>query len=146
MAIDVKAETEIERAPSEVAAFAMEAENDPRWIGGISTARRLTPPPTDIGTRVERVATFMGRRIEYVMDVVELVPNERIVLKSVKAPFPMRVTYEFVLRDGKTLASVRVQGEPAGFYKIAGGLMAPAVKKNLNGDLKRLKDIVESGA
>jgi hypothetical protein len=41
---------------------------------------------------------------------------------------------------------VRVQGEPAGFYKIAGGLMAPAVKKNLNGDLKRLKDIVESGA
>ncbi len=140
------AETEIGRVPAEVAAFAMEAENDPRWIGGISTARRLTPPPTGIGTRVERVATFMGRRIEYVMDVVELVPNERIVLKSVKAPFPMRVTYEFVLRDGKTLASVRVQGEPAGFYKIAGGLMAPAVKKNLIGDLKRLKAIVESEA
>ncbi|MGH2790928.1 MAG: SRPBCC domain-containing protein [Actinomycetota bacterium] len=140
------AETEIGRVPAEVAAFAMEAENDTRWIGGISTARRLTPPPTGIGTRVERVATFMGRRIEYVMDVVELVPNERIVLKSVKAPFPMRVTYEFVLRDGKTLASVRVQGEPAGFYKIAGGLMAPAVKKNLIGDLKRLKAIVESEA
>ena len=112
MAIDVRAETEIERVPAEVAAFAMEAGNDPRWIGGISTARRLTPPPTGIGTRVERVATFLGRRIEYVMDVVELVPNERIVLKSVKAPFPMRVTYELVLRDGETLASVRVQPEP----------------------------------
>jgi hypothetical protein len=146
MAIDVKAETEIDRPPTDVAAFAMEAENDPEWIGGISTARRLTPPPTAVGTRVERVATFMGRRIEYVMDVIELVENERIVLKSVKAPFPMRVTYEFVPRSGKTLASVRVEGEPAGFYKVAGGLMAPAVKRNLNGDLKRLKGIVESGA
>jgi uncharacterized protein YndB with AHSA1/START domain len=143
MAIDVKAEAEIERPPADVAAFAMEAENDPRWIGGISSARRLTPPPTGIGTRVERVASFMGRRIDYVMDVVELVPNERIVLKSVKAPFPMRVTYEFVPRGGKTLASVHVEGEPAGFYRVAGGLMAPAVKKNLIGDLKRLKSIVE---
>ena len=127
MAIDVKAETEIECAPADVAAFAMEAENDPHWIGGISTARRL-----------------MSRRIEYVMDVIELVPNERIVLKSVQAPFPMRVTYEFLERGDKTLASVRVEGDPSGFYKIAGGLIAPAVKKNLSGDLKRLKAIVES--
>jgi hypothetical protein len=122
----------------------MEAENDPRWIGGISTARRLTPPPTDVGTRVERVARFMKRRIEYVMDVVELVPNKRDVLKSVKAPFPMRVTYEFLERGDKTLASVRVEGDPSGFYKVAGGLMASAVKRNLSGDLKRLKAIVES--
>jgi uncharacterized Fe-S cluster-containing radical SAM superfamily protein len=144
MAIDVKAETEIVCSPADVAAFAMEAENDPRWIGGISTARRLTPPPTDVGTRVERIARFMSRRIEYVMDVIELVPNERIVLESVKAPFPMRVTYEFLERDDKTMASVRVEGDPSGFYKIAGGLMAPAVKKNLSGDLKRLQAIVES--
>jgi hypothetical protein len=144
MVIDVKAETEIECAPADVAAFAMEGENDPRWIGGISTARRLTPPPTDVGTRVERIARFMSRRIEYVMDVIELVPNERIVLESVQAPFPMRVTYEFLERGDKTLASVRVEGDPSGFYKIAGGLVAPAVKKNLSGDLKRLKAIVES--
>ena len=56
----------------------------------------------------------------------------------------MRVTYEFLERGDKTLASVRVEGDPSGFYKIAGGLMAPAVKKNLGGDLKRLKAIVES--
>ncbi|HJR44176.1 MAG TPA: SRPBCC family protein [Actinomycetota bacterium] len=144
MGIDVSASTEIERAPADVAAFAMEAENDTRWIGGISSARRLTDGPTAVGTRVERVASFMGKRIDYVMEVVELEPGRRIVLRSIKSPFPMRVTYAFEPAGAGTRASVRVEGEAEGFYKLAGGLMAPAVRKNLNGDVKRLKGIMES--
>jgi uncharacterized protein YndB with AHSA1/START domain len=146
MGIDVKAETEINRSPEDVAAFAMEAENDTRWIGGISQAARLTPAPTDVGTRVERVASFMGRRIEYVMEVAELQPGRRIVLRSIKSPFPMLVTYSFDPVGSGTLASVRVKGEGEGFYKLTEGLMAPAVRRNLNRDLARLKEILETEA
>ncbi|MGH2754881.1 MAG: SRPBCC family protein [Actinomycetota bacterium] len=145
MGIDVRAETEIARSPADVAAFAMEAENDTRWIGGIREARRLTPGPTAIGTRVERVAHFMGRRIEYVMEVAELEPDRRIALRTIKSPFPMRVTYAFEEAPLGTLASVRVEGDPAGFYKVAGGLMAPFVRRNIAGDVRRLKEILESG-
>lgn len=144
MAIDVKVSGRIDRPPDQVAGFAMEAENDTRWIGGISSARRLTTGPTDVGTRVERVASFMGKRIDYVMDVVELEPGRKIVLRSVKSPFPMKVTYGFERIDSGTEVTLRVEGEPAGFYKLAGGLMAPGVRKNLTSDLKRLKDICES--
>jgi uncharacterized protein YndB with AHSA1/START domain len=144
MPIDVMAESTIARPREEVAAFAMEAENDTRWIGGIRRARRLTAGLTAVGTRVERVAHFMGRRVEYVMEVEELVPGERIVMRSIKSPFPMRVTYSFEERDGATVARVRVQGGPEGFYRIAGGLMAPAVKRSIQGDVKRLKEIIES--
>jgi uncharacterized protein YndB with AHSA1/START domain len=144
MPIDVTAESTIARPRDEVAAFAMEAENDTRWIGGISSAHRLTAGPTAVGTRVERVAHFLGRRVQYVMEVVELVPGERIVMRSIKSPFPMRVTYSFEERDGATVARVRVQGGPEGFYKIAGGLMAPAVRRNIQSDVKRLKEIIES--
>jgi uncharacterized membrane protein len=144
MPIDVTAESTIVRRREEVAAFAMEAENDTRWIGGISSARRLTEGPTAVGTRVERVAHFLGRRVEYVMEVVELVPSERIVMRSIRSPFPMRVTYSFEDRDAATVARVRVEGGPEGFYRIAGGLMAPAVKRNIQADVKRLKELMET--
>jgi uncharacterized protein YndB with AHSA1/START domain len=143
MPIDVTAESTIARRREEVAGVAMEAENDTRWIGGISSARRLTTGPTAVGTRVERVAHFMGRRVEYVMEVVELVPSERIVMRSIKSPFPMRVTYSFEDSDGATVARVRVQGGPEGFYKIAGALMALAVRRNIKADVNRLKEIIE---
>ena len=143
MAIDVTAEAHIARLPEEVAAFAMEAENDTSWIGGISRARRLTPGPTAVGTRVERVASFMRKRIEYVMEVAELEPGRRIVLRSIKSPFPMTVTYSFQPSEAGTRASVRVQGDATGFYKLAGGLMAPAVRKNINADVNRLKALLE---
>src|SRR5688500_4151039 len=108
--IDVIVHIDIARSREAVAAYAMEAENDPRWIGGISSARRLTPPPTGVGTRVERIASFRGKRIEYVMDVVEHVPGKRIVLKTIKGPFPMEVTYGFEDRDNGTRAYIRVAG------------------------------------
>ena len=43
MGIDVSASTRIARPAEKVAAYAMEAENEPAWISGISSARRLTP-------------------------------------------------------------------------------------------------------
>lgn len=142
--IDVTVKTDIARPREAVAAYAMEAENDPTWIGGISSAKRLTPPPTGVGTRVERVASFRGKRIEYVMDVVDHVPGKRIVLKTVKGPFPMEVTYAFEDRERGTRAFIRVAGDPGGFYRIAAPLIARGVKRNVGRDLKNLKKVLES--
>lgn len=55
----------------------------------------------------------------------------------------MRVTYSFEDANAATVARVRVEGGPEGFYRIAGGLMAPAVKRNIQADVKRLKQIME---
>ena len=71
MPIDVTAESRIARQRKDVAAFAMEAENDTRWIGGISSARRLSQGPTAVGTRVERVAHFLGRQRDGVASQVD---------------------------------------------------------------------------
>ena len=144
MVIDVSATIEIARPSGDVAAFAMEAENDPAWIGGISSAQRLTPGPTAVGTQVERVAHFLGRQIEYVMEVAEIDPGRRIVLRSIKSPFPMQVTYSFEPVAAGSQASVRVEGGPEGFMRYADGLMSLAVRRNLRRDVARLKEICEA--
>lgn len=146
MAVDVRADIDIGRPRAAVASFAMEAENDPKWIGGISSARRLTEPPTAVGTRVERLASFLGRRIEYVMEVTEYSRNERIVMRSIKSPFPMRVTYSFEDVNSGTRASIHVEGDGGGFYAMAGSLLGPAVKRSITRDLGTLRALLEGDA
>lgn len=145
MSVDVTAETIINRSRDDVAGFAMDPENDPVWIGGIVEARMLTEPPLAQGTRVERLATFLGRRIEYVLEVVEYHPSSLLAMRSVKGPFPMQVSYEFEETDGGTLARIHIQGGDTGFYKLAGPLLTRTVKRHVANDLKTLKDLLESG-
>jgi Polyketide cyclase / dehydrase and lipid transport len=145
MALDVTTHIEIKRESKAVAAYAFEPTNDPIWIGGISQAKLLTQRPINTGAQVQRLARFMGRTIDYILEVRALEPDHRMVMESIKSPFPMNVTYQFdALDTGNTLATIRVQGTARTFYGLADFLMAPMVKRNLQKDLRRLKAQMES--
>jgi uncharacterized membrane protein len=144
MAVDVTAAITVERPREEVAAHLRDPANDPGWIGGLRSARLLTPPPVGVGSQVERVASFLGRRVEYVNEVTELTPD-RLAMRSVRAPFPMRVTYGFrEAGAGATEVSVRVQGDTGRFYALAGPFLATAVHRSVSRDLRTLKRVLES--
>lgn len=139
MPIDIRASELIGAGREEVAAYASNPLNDPEWIGGIKEARWLTEPPVRVGSRVERVAKFMGRRIEYVLEVVELDPGRRIAMRSVRAPFPMEVSYGFADEEGGCRASIEIGGEAGGFYRAVGPLMGPMVRRSIARDLRNLR-------
>ena len=139
MSIDVSAETVIERPRSEVAAYVMNPDNDPVWIGGIVEAKTLTEPPFGMGTKVERTAKFLGRRMVYTPEVVEYEPDALLVMKAA-SPFPMTVRYEFADAGGATEVRIRVQGGGGGFYRLAEPVLARSVKRNITKDLERLRD------
>jgi uncharacterized protein YndB with AHSA1/START domain len=146
MSIDVTAEVAIRRPPAEVAAYMIDPAHDPEWIGGVRAVRLETDPPVRVGTRVARVASFLGRRVEYVNEITELDPERVLDMRSVKAPFPMRVTYTFDARDGGTATTVRnrARGNPGGFFALFGPLLAPLVKRAVQKDLERLRDLLEA--
>ncbi len=144
MAIDVTSSIDIDRPREEVAAYVFDHRNDTVWIGGISQSELLGAPPIGEGTRVRRVASFMGKPIEYVNEVERLVPGEVLEMRSVQSPFPMRVTYAFEDANGRTRASVRVQGDAAGWYRVAGPMLAAGVRRSVGRDLATLKRLLES--
>jgi uncharacterized membrane protein len=145
MSTDVTVQTSIRAPRGRVAAYATDYRNDPAWIGAIREARLVTEPPFGVGARVERTGSFLGKPLQYVNEVVELVPDERLVMKSVKAPFPMTVTYEFEEQDeGTSVMRIRTTGDASGMYKLAGPLLNQAVKRGITGDLKRLKEQMEA--
>src|SRR6266851_2520810 len=144
MPVDTTATVRINKPATDVAAYLREPDNDPRWIGGIQSARLLAPRPVNVGSQVERVATFLGRRIEYVNEITELT-DDHLTMRSVRSPFPMRVTYGFVpSADEHTQVSVRVEGDPSGLYNLASPLLNAAVHRSIVGDLRRLKRLLEA--
>ena len=143
MSVDVTVETTIGRPPAEVAAFAMDPANDRAWIGALDSVRTLTDGPVGVGTQVERVASFLGRRIEYVNEITAYEAGRRLEMHSVKAPFPMTVTYEFEPAGEGTLARIHTGGEASGFYALATPLLEQMVKRGVSRDLSKLKAVLE---
>jgi hypothetical protein len=142
---DVTVEQRIDAEPERVAAYAMDPANDASWIGALTGVSVLTDGPVGAGTRVERVASFLGRRIEYVNEIQEYDPPRKLAMRSVKAPFPMTVVYEFESAPGGgTLMRIATGGAASGFYRLAGPLLSGQVRRGVAGDLKRLKAILEA--
>ena len=145
MDVDVSASTTIGRPVDEVAAFAGDPGNAPRWYANIRSVEWATPPPVGVGSRMDFVATFLGRTLRYTYEVVELVPGERLVMRTAQGPFPMETTYtwEDAAHGGGTRMALRNRGEPSGFTAVAAPLMARAMRRANVADLERLKGLLE---
>ena len=143
MPVDVTATGTIGRPREEVAAYLQDPANDTTWIGGLRSARLLTPGPVAVGSRVERVASFLGRRIRYVNEITELT-GDRLVMRSVRSPFPMRVTYGHRRAgDSATEVSVRVEGDAGRYYALLAPLLGVAVRRSIARDLRNLTRVLE---
>ena len=146
MAIDTRAVITVARSRDEVAAYLRDPANDPSWIGGLRSARLVTEPPVAVGSQVERVASFLGRRIEYLNEITDLT-GTRLAMRSVRSPFPMRVTYGFDdAGDAATEVSVRVEGDASRLYRLADPLLALLVRRSVRRDLRTLRRVLEDGA
>jgi uncharacterized membrane protein len=142
MSIDVTAEVRVRRPRDEVAAYMSDPANDPEWIGGLREARLLGEGPPGEGSRVARVASFMGRKVEYVNEITRLEPGLVLDMRSVKAPFPMHITYTFEDSGDGTVVRNHVRGG-GGFFSLGSPLFAPMVRRNVQRDLERLRDVLE---
>jgi uncharacterized protein YndB with AHSA1/START domain len=144
--LDVLTESIIDASRHEVASYASDPDNAPRWYANISSVEWVTPPPLRPGTRLAFVARFLGRRLAYTYEVVDFVPDRRLVMSTSEGPFPMETTYEWADdRPGRTRMTLRNRGSPRGLLRLLAPVMAAAVRSANRNDLKRLRSILETG-
>ena len=147
MPVEVQTEVEIDRPRGEVAAYASDPDNATAWYENIKSVEWKSPKPLSVGSRIDFVAQFLGRRLAYTYEVLELVPAERFVMSTAKGPFPMETTYTWQdTPTGGTKMVLRNRGEPSGFSRVAAPMMAGAMRRANRKDLASLKALLESRA
>ena len=144
MKVDMTTEAVIERPRAEVSSYAGDPTNAPRWYSNIDSVTWKTQPPIRVGSRMAFVARVLGRRLEYTYEIVELVPGERLVMRTAEGPFAMETTYAWQdSGPGRTRMTLRNRGEPQGFAAVTAPVMAGAMRRANLKDLARLKQILE---
>lgn len=147
MAVDVQTEIVIDLPRDRVAEYAIDPSHAPEWYANIESVKWETPGPLHVGSRLAFVARFMRRRLAYTYEVIDLVPGERLVMRTAQGPFPMETTYTFMARgDASTHMTLRNRGEPSGFAAASAPLMAAAMRRANRKDLAALKALLERTA
>jgi hypothetical protein len=145
MNVDVVTEIVIARPVGAVAAYAAGPSSAPEWYDNIDSVDWKTPPPMQVGSQMEFVDRFLGRTLRYTYELAELVPGERLVMRTQQGPFPMETTYRWVpAPNDATQMTLRNRGQPAGFLRLMVPIMKPAMRRANRKDLARLKTILES--
>ena len=141
--VNVQTDIRINRPRADVAGFAADPDNAPRWYVNIHSSQRLDGGPLGTGSKVAFTAKFLGRELNYTYEFVEYVPGEKLVMRTDQGPFPMQTTYTWTDDGGGTRMTLGNSGSPSGFSRLAGLVMEPMMRRENRKDLERLKAILE---
>ena len=103
MSVDVSTSVVINRPREWVARYPANPDHAPDWYINIKAVEWKTNPPLTVGSQIAFVAHFLGRRMAYTYEVVDLIPGERLVMRTAEGPFPMETSYIWeTTSDGST--------------------------------------------
>ena len=143
MHVDVVNAVVIGRPVSDVSQYAADPDNAPQWYENIKSVEWKTPRPVQVGSRIDFVARFLGRRLAYTYEVVGFIPGRRLTMRTPGPPFPMETTYMWEDENGATRMALRNRGTPSGFSGWLAPLMSLMVRRANRKDLALLKRRLE---
>ena len=144
--INLELGTLIDRPIKDVFTFVSNPNNMSKWNSAVVSIQQVTPGAVGVGTKFKTVGEAMGRRLEGEMQVQTFEPDTKCGFQLQAGPMQMNLTMSFKTVGTGTKLNLNVQGNPAGVFKLAEGLMTGQVKSLMEGNLTKLKSVLESGA
>ncbi|MEN9563812.1 MAG: hypothetical protein RIR73_2056 [Chloroflexota bacterium] len=134
----------IDRPMKDVFAFVSNPNNMSKWNSAIVSLEQATPGKVDVGSKFKTVGEMMGRRIEGDMQITAYEPDTKCGFQVTAGPMQVNLTLTFKTVGTGTKVNLNAQGNPGGLFKLAEGVMAGQVKSMMEGNLARLKSVLEN--
>jgi len=104
---------------AKVSQYTSDPDNAPEWYVNIKSVEWKTPKQLSIGSRISFIAHFLGKKLSYTYEVIEMMIDKKFVMKTSEGPFPMETTYTWdKLNENTTKMTLRNKGNPVGFSKL----------------------------
>jgi carbon monoxide dehydrogenase subunit G len=136
----------IDRPVSDVFKFVSDPNNMSKWNSAVVSIQQATPGEVGVGTKFKTVGEAIGRRLEGELQVQAYEPDTKCGFQLNAGPMQMNLTMLFKTVGTGTKLSLNVQGNPAGVFKLAEGVLTGQVKSLMEGNFSKLKTVLESGA
>lgn len=141
---EVTVSVEINRPPDQVFAYIADMANNPSWQKGMRECRWTSEPPLRLGSTYDQVARFLGRDIVNSFEVTEFVAGETIRIQSTAGAMPLDITRSVEPVGVTSRVSAAVKGDPPFPMKLFGPLLNMMVRRSIEADYRRLKDVLEA--
>ena len=129
-----------------VFAWLVEPELMLRWIGGLREFHPLDPEP-GVGARSRQVVEVAGRRMDVESRITAFEPERLLAAELDGKGFHVDTRHELDGDGDGTLVRAAVHTRLSGLAgRILGGVVERGAQRKLEGDLARLKQLVEEEA
>jgi carbon monoxide dehydrogenase subunit G len=136
----------VDRPIKDVFTFVSNPNNMSQWNSAVVSLQQSTPGAVGVGTKFKTVGEMMGRRIEGEMQVAIYEPDTKCGFQLQAGPMQVNLTLAFKTVGTGTKVSLNAQGNPGGIFKLAEGVMTGQIKSMMEGNLARLKTVLEKEA
>jgi len=136
--------TVIDRPLEEVAAYLSDLGNDPRWRREWVDAASASDGSLGLGTTTILYGQFWGRRPKAVYAVARYEPNKLTEWRTVSGPLPLTFRRAFATVEGGTQVTFAYDAHPNVVLKVLEPLIIRTGKRQLAGDIPKLRAILES--
>ena len=139
----VEIQIPIERPVEDVFAYITNFENNPQWQNGMVSCTFTTEQPVGEGSRYTQIAEFAGRTIESKFIVTKFIPNERVEFETTESTFPIQIVRAVKPIPNGTQVEAIITGQPSGLIKLLSPFTGWMMRRSIQADYQRLKDLLE---
>lgn len=134
----------INRPIGDVYSFILDFENESKWASEVVRTERTSEGPIGVGSTFDDHVEFMGKTMKTSYEILSLVPNSAITIRTSSGPVPFTATYAFDGSNGMTHVSIAAEVEPGGFFKLATPMIRRRLDKQWTRNFANLKALLES--
>ncbi|MEZ5317161.1 MAG: SRPBCC family protein [Vicinamibacterales bacterium] len=139
--LDVSAQIDIPREPTDIASIMFDPAREPEWVGAVRTVE-VVDAAIAPGARVRRTGTVLGREVTWTTAVAAFHFPHLLELTVQDGPFVGVVRYEVGRIAGGSLARITCTGDVPAAGALPASLVAAPMRSALEADLARLKALL----
>ncbi len=133
----------IRQTPEKVFSYLTDIDKIQMW-SPVENMKLITPGSVGVGSQFSQTVSILGKSFETITEVTTNNPPTSYAIKATSGPMPFEQRFTLTPTTEGTQLDTVIEGEPGGLLKLAGPVVASAVNKQLNDQLNKLKQLLES--